>query len=127
VTRAVPVPCGELVNLRDNQRQEEAEVADFIVPNLDGNGEIDISGWESAHDAITSIWEEAESTFVAGLPPRFVSNQAKRRRLEVADYLMFRPFFKTYDDTIFRPTVDGVRGLWGIHSSADTTSCSIDT
>jgi hypothetical protein len=51
------LPDGELVNLRDNKRTYQAELADFIVPNLDGNGEIDISGWESAHHAITSIWE----------------------------------------------------------------------
>jgi hypothetical protein len=114
VTRAVPMSFGELMNLRDNRRTCQAEVADFIVPKLDGNGEINISGWESAHDAITSIWEETESTIVDGFLPKFVSNQAKRRRLEVANYLMFRPFFKTYDDTIFHPTDDAERGLWGL-------------
>jgi hypothetical protein len=67
VTRAAPVPNGGLVSLVDNQRTCQAEVADFIVPNLDGNGEIDISGWERAHHAIISIWEETESTFVVGL------------------------------------------------------------
>jgi hypothetical protein len=45
VARAVPVlSFEELQNLRDNRRTCEADVADFIVPNLDGNGEIDISG-----------------------------------------------------------------------------------
>lgn len=54
-TRAVLVPIGELVSLVDNQERYQAEVADFIVPKLDGNGEIDISGWESAHHAIVRI------------------------------------------------------------------------
>jgi hypothetical protein len=108
------VPMLELMSLLENKNKIQADVADFIVPTLDGNGEIDISGWEGAHHAITTIWEETESTFVEGLLPKFVSNQAKRRRIEVADYLMFRPFFKIYDDTIFSPTPDGERGLWGL-------------
>eukprot|EP00978_Attheya_sp_CCMP212_P003129 scaffold6436_cov52-Attheya_sp.AAC.4 len=113
VARAVP-NYQELSNLSNELRTRKAEVADFIVPRLDGNGDIDISGWESAHVAITSIWDAPESAFVEGLLPKFVVTQAKRRRLEVADYLMFRPFFKTYDDTIFHPTADGERGLWGL-------------
>eukprot|EP00978_Attheya_sp_CCMP212_P014926 scaffold38298_cov49-Attheya_sp.AAC.12 len=113
VARAVP-NYQELSNLSDELSTREAEVADFIVPNLDANGDINISGWESAHVAITSIWDAPESAFVEGLLPKFVFNQAKRRRLEVADYLMFRLFFKTYDDTIFHPTADGEWGLWGL-------------
>eukprot|EP00978_Attheya_sp_CCMP212_P041131 scaffold232018_cov45-Attheya_sp.AAC.1 len=105
VARARAVPnYWELSNLSNELRTRKAEVADFIVPNLDGNGDIDISGWESAHVDITIIWDET----------KFVSNQAKLRRLGVADNLLSQPFFKIYDDTIFHPTAEGERGLTGL-------------
>lgn len=51
----------------------EVQVASFILPQLDSHGEIAIRGWSAAHNALTHIWNSAESAFVDNLLPTFMT------------------------------------------------------
>ena len=102
-------------SLKDLEEATE-KVADFILPIFDGDGTIDINGWKDAHDAIRAAWDSNTSARVEQLLPTFRSTQGKRRRLESVGFLMFRPFFRRYEEKIFDPTNEaGKKGIFGIN------------
>lgn len=94
-------------------KETTADLDDVIPPVLATDGNIAVDGWSDAHDAILAAWDSESAVVVNKLLPNFTSSQAKRRRIEVYDYLMVRPVFKQYEEQIFDNVSTSLFGLTG--------------